>query len=282
MSRVAFGGGVLLAVVLHAAVILGAEKEPADANEPPEWDLSNFPKFDGKVVQVLGGFNGYIDPIVGTEIHLDFKFVSELKTIPFKPLPGDFADEYYIPLTISDKNDATGSSVVNPLVVDYIKTYTNGAFSHMRLISRSEGQTSPSVKVDIIAGPGAKGAPNPATIWITYERDVFGGVALIEGQFDRPIPNEKAANFQAEMTPDPAKPIASALQFIRERKLDLSRHDAERAAASRYCPPQSTVYQWCVNIPARPDCDVDTIWIAVPAKGSPWRLDPKTLEKLPD
>jgi hypothetical protein len=111
---------------------------------------------------------------------------------------------------------------------------------------------------------------------------VFGGVALIEGQVDRPFPNEKAEKFQAEMTPNAAKPIEAALKYIRERKLDLSRHDADRAAASRYCPPQSTEYQWSVTIPARPDCDVDTIWIAVPATGSPWRLDPKTLEKLPD
>lgn len=76
------------------------------------------------------------------------------------------------------------------------------------------------------------------------------------------------------------KPIESALRFVRQEKLDVSGHEPIKACASSYCPPQPTVYEWLVRIPAGPKTATD-ILIAVPTQGAPWRLDPSTFERFP-
>lgn len=261
-----------LIMAVQSTRALKAEEQPSPKDKPPEVDLSTLPKINGKVVQVLGNLNSYVPPRVGAEVHWDLKSLSKLTLLPFDPGPEDAERNYYIPL-------GTGRDGTSPLVVESIKTYGNGAFQNMRLVSRSQIPGSPSVKVDVIPLPG-RGDPNFVQIWVVVEADVLCGVVLIEGKSDGPFHKSPPVENPNEALLERTKPIETALEFLREQKTDLSRHDVDRAASSRYCPPQSTVYQWCVNIPARPGSGMEDLWIALPAKGDPWRLDPKTLEKI--
>jgi hypothetical protein len=182
MFRLAFGWIVLLIVVSQAHQTAGADKQPPPKDKPPEVDLSMLPKIDGKVVQVLGSLNSFVPPRVGAEVHWDLKSLSQLTMLSFDPGPEDAERKYYIPL-------GTGRDGTSPLVVESIKTYGNGAFQNMRLVSRSQIPGSPSVKVDVIPLPG-RGDPNFVQIWVLVEAEVLHGVLLIEGKADGPFPAE--------------------------------------------------------------------------------------------
>ncbi len=142
----------------------------------------------------MGRFNGYSDPRVGAEFHLDLSQESRLKKLTFKPLPGDLdlSEQFYIPLTSSNKIASDGTSVGNPLVVESLTTYSDDkkSFQRMRLISQSNGPNPRSVKVDVVPKGRRGEGPNFVQIWITVESDVVEGVALIEGHVDGPFPGQ--------------------------------------------------------------------------------------------
>jgi hypothetical protein len=267
-----------LVLILFVALsgLLKAEEQGASAPKTP--DLSKFPKIHGKVVQSLGSLNSYLPPAVGAEIEWDLKTIQQWDKLTFKPLADDAVNEYYIPLAIDIRPDDASSRVV-PLTVETLKTYGNGAFDNMRLMSRSSREDSPHVKVDVTSLPG-RGDPNFVQIWVMVESDVLHGIVLIEGQSDAPVPNTKVQEESGQTKIGGKDPMELAIGYLRARKTDLSKHDVEKATASRYCPPESTVSQWCVHIPARAETKVDGLWIALPENGAPWRLDPKTLGKL--
>ena len=173
MFRLPLAVLVMLAFVVHAAQ--GADPKSDPQPNSPKGDLSAFPIIKGKVTHALGTSFGYLHPQVGAEMELDLKTVSKLQKLTFKPLPGDPVEEYYIPLAIDDNG-------VCPLVVETYKTYTNGAFDCMRLVSRSKTRISPHVKVDVI------GAGPEVSIWVTVEQEVVLGVFVIEGKADGPFP----------------------------------------------------------------------------------------------
>ena len=268
MIRIAAGLSILW-LVGFGGLALPADEPRARVEAVVEGDLSTFPKIEGKVVQVLGNLNSFVPPRVGAEVHWDLKSITQLTQLPFGPGPENQERDYYIPLGANREG-------VNPLRVETITTFTTGAFRTMRLVSLSETQRSPGVTVDIIAG----GKVNFVKIWVVVESEVTLGVVLIEGKADGPFP-EKIAEVKKNQTLfQDRDPIKAALVYLREQKTDLSGHDVEKAAASRYCPPQSTVYEWCVSIPARGDSGAEALWIALPAKGTPWRLNPKTLKRI--
>lgn len=267
---------LLLIVLFPLSGLLKAEEQDASVPKPP--DLSKFPKIHGKVVQSLGSLNSYLPPVVGAEIEWDLKTIQQWDKLTFKPLADAAVNEYYIPLAIDIRPD-DGASRVVPLSVETLKTYSNGAFDKMRLVSRTPRADAIRVKVDVTSLPG-RGDPNFVQIWVMVESDVLHGVVLIEGLSDAPVPNLLFPADTGETKIHGKDPMDIAIGYLRAQKSDLSKHDLEKATASRYCPPQSTVSQWCVHIPARAATNVDDLWIALPETGPPWRLDPKTLEKL--
>ena len=181
MSRIALSCMLSLMLVFHSGEISGADQKP------PQVDLSKFPKIKGKVVQALGSSFGYIPPRVGAEIDLDLKTVTQLNQLRFKPVPGIKAqwNRYsYIPLAISVKADGSGKSVsvVNPLKVEAVNTYTTGAFESMRLVSRTTSPDRHTVTLDV------KGNEKNVQISVLVEwRHKFGGLFLIEGQGRRTV-----------------------------------------------------------------------------------------------
>lgn len=270
----------LLMLLVQASGMAFAEEPNPSSPKPLAGDLSKLPKVRGKVVQSLGHLNSYLPPMVGAEFELDFTTLAELDKLTFKPVRADAATDFYIPLAIDIVSNEKGSvSQVVPLSVETLKTFGNGAFDSMRLVSRSANGTSPTVKVDVTNLPG-RGDPNFVQIWVMVEDDVINGVVLIEGKVVAPAPNSVPLQDTSETKINGKDPIEIAIAHLRERKTNLTQHDVEKATASRYCPPQSTVYQWCVVIPARAGSKVDGLWIALPEKGTPWRLNPETLEKL--
>ena len=162
------------------ALVVGNIVLAADPENPSTTDLSMFPTFQGKVVQTMGSFFGYLDPIPGAGFELELSSISECQSLKFKPLPGDAVHEYYIPLPTSSK---AGNKVV-PLMVESIQTYSNGAIQSMRFISRSDRATTPK--------PGRGEGPKFVRIWITVEGAVMRGVALVEGKVSDPFPQVPA------------------------------------------------------------------------------------------
>ncbi len=272
---------VLLLLITIPMDDASAEDTPPNATESAlELDPSSLPKFKGKVVQSLGSLNSYLPPRAGAEVQWDLKTLPEQDRLTFDPLPDDDVGEYYVPFPFYEKKfTANGGGLAIPLKAVSGKTYPNGKFEDMRWISQAERKGSPSVKVDFNCRPG-HGHPNFVQIWVMVESDTLHGMVLIEGITDAPLSKPIPPKEIHQTTLNGKDPIETAIAFLREQKTDLAKHDVEKATASRYCPPQSTVYQWCVQIPARAETKAEALWITLPEKGDPWRLDPKTLEKL--
>lgn len=174
-----------LSVLLFSVVtfLILANRSAAEEHPPAGTDLTGFPRLEGTVVQVLGHLNSYIPPTVGDRFSLDLSTATSLTDLSFeKAKPGE-GNNPYIPLGFTRDG-------VNPLAVESIKRFTNGAFHQMQLISRSSTEGSPGVKVDIQPLPGV-GGPDYVRVWITVESDVVHGVVLIDARVQGKFPNQK-------------------------------------------------------------------------------------------
>ncbi len=160
-----------LALLLCAGISSTVRAEEMEA----KFDLTGFPKIEGRVTAVHGSMNSFLPPVAGERITIDLSAPEKLDRIPFTP-PSEIAGEdgmHYISL-------AAGAEGVEPLRATSIRRFSNGGFNHMRLLSRA-ARGGPRVMLDIVPLPGS-GDPSVVQVWIVLESDVTQGVVVIEGK----------------------------------------------------------------------------------------------------
>ena len=161
------GMGVLSFVGSLAAIAAWADEKPSapiKGNSTP--DLSNFPKLQGKVSQVLGHEGGYVPPKAGQPFQLDLKDVTKLTSLTFDPL-----EKSYFPLP-------------GPVVVESVHHYSNGHFESMRLVSKKGRE---SVTIDVVPKPGL--GPKRVLVWLIRQSEIVEGVALMDCEFEGEFPD---------------------------------------------------------------------------------------------
>jgi hypothetical protein len=169
LAVLGFGG---LITTAGAASATSDDKSPAKKDAQPDW--SKFPKVTGKVKHMLEGSFGYITPEVGDPFHLDLRDIPNLTSLEFNP-----KTKSYIHLS-------------GPVEVESIYYSTNGAFDHMRLISKSKDPVHADhiVAIDIRPAPGRGRGSNYVLVWVVIQsQGVMHGVALIEGEYEGKFPD---------------------------------------------------------------------------------------------
>lgn len=157
------GSGVL--TIPGVASAADGDRPPAPKQAAPDW--SQFPRLTGKVNQMLGHSFGYISPQAGEPFHLDLRDIPRLTRLDFDPVKRS-----YIPLA-------------GPVTVENIQYFSNDAFRHMRLTSKS--QSGHVVMIDIVPLPGRK--PKYVRVWVVIQsREVMRGVALIDTEYQGAFP----------------------------------------------------------------------------------------------
>jgi hypothetical protein len=157
--------GVLALCWQQAIIARSDEKRSEPAKVDPAPDLSKFPKLQGKVEQVLGGFVTFAPPKAGDSFQLELKEVLKLKTLSFNAGKGHI----HLP---------------GPVVVESIHHYSNGAFHSMRLVSKKDNS---SVTIDV--GPVPSTGPKRVRVWVIAQSKVVEAVALIDCEYEGAFPD---------------------------------------------------------------------------------------------
>jgi len=160
-------GAVSFWALLPPAVPAGSDEKPSSpANAGLTGLLSQFPKLQGNVKQIMGNVGSFVPPEAGESLQLELKDVARLTSLTF-----DLTKKGYIPLP-------------GPVVVESMHYYSNGAFQSMRLVSK---QGRNSVTIDVSPKPGL--GPKRVLVWVTVQSEVVEGVVLIDCEHEGAFPD---------------------------------------------------------------------------------------------